>query len=281
MKLFSYTFFKNKELWLEPNLDCDDNVHSPCNYVGSKKGAARVSANMLRYQLYQYWASLYDSSAIIMLTDFADVLFQSNPFTYMRNEWMPPRSQLAIFQEMYPNKILKDCPFNSGWIKYCYGLEALEKIGLNTVSCSGVTMGTRDAIFVYSYMMNQQLDPSVRWGEGTTTKSNDQCISTGMDQGFHNWLVYSGLLSKFMDITVFKQGQGAVNTLGSLFSGENALLKFNLKQWNILRGEGNDKYISNWNGDKSPVVHQYDRFFDFDFKPDIETHLEVLKSLKG
>jgi hypothetical protein len=41
------------------------------------------------------------------------------------------------------------CLFNSGWIRGCYGEAGLQKIGSNTVSCSGVTLGTRNAIIAY------------------------------------------------------------------------------------------------------------------------------------
>ena len=56
-----------------------------------------------------------------------------------------------------------------------------------------------------------------------------------MDQGFHNWLVYSGQLDKYMDIKVYQQGEGPVNTVGAFF-GERALLKFDLKTWKVLQG---------------------------------------------
>jgi hypothetical protein len=55
----------------------------------------------------------------------------------------------VVFQEAYPNKVIYRCVFNGGWISNCYGEEGLRKVGSNTVSCSGVTMGTRDAILAY------------------------------------------------------------------------------------------------------------------------------------
>ena len=44
-----------------------------------------------------------------------------------------------------------------------------------------------------------------------------QCISIGMDQGFHNYLVYSGQLDRIMDVKHFPQGEGPVNTLGEFW----------------------------------------------------------------
>jgi hypothetical protein len=238
----------------------------------------KASVNMIRFFLYQFWASQYDENAMIMVADFADVFFQSNPFTFDTHLWMPPVAQLVVFQEAYPNKILGKCPFNSGWVSNCYGEETLQKIGTNTVSCSGVTIGTRDAMIVYSYMISQQLDPKIRYGKDTT-KTNKGCISTGMDQGFHNWLVYSGILDRYMDVKIFQQGQGPVNTLGAFYPGEMATLKFDLKTWKVLRGEGKNKYISNWDGKPSPVVHQFDRFKDTDLAPNLKANIASLQTL--
>ena len=45
--------------------------------------------------------------------------------------------------------------------------KALQRIGTNPVSCSGVTMGTRNAMLAYTYLLTQQLDPMVRYPQGT------------------------------------------------------------------------------------------------------------------
>jgi hypothetical protein len=45
---------------------------------------------------------------------------------------------------------------------------------------------------------------------------NEYCLSKGIDQGFHNWLLYSGDFQYFLGEapTAFKQGDGFVSTLG-------------------------------------------------------------------
>jgi len=58
-------------------------------------------------------------------------------------------------------QVINRCPFNGGWIRSCYGEEGLQRIGTHTVSCSGVTLGTRDAMLVYTYLVGQQMDPKV------------------------------------------------------------------------------------------------------------------------
>ena len=107
------------------------------------------SVNMIRYHLYRWWASFYEPETLIMISDFRDVFFQSNPFLYRPVEWAPPAAQLVVFQEAHPNAVINRCPFNGGWVRNCYGEDALDKIGHNTVICSGVSMGTRNAILAY------------------------------------------------------------------------------------------------------------------------------------
>lgn len=108
--------------------------------------------------------------------------------------------------------------------------------------------------------MIQQLDPRVRLGRNSSVIDNKGCITAGMDQGLHNWLVYSGLLGKYFDVQIYQQGEGPVNTVGAMIGGDQAMLTLPLSEWKVLRGESPNKYFYNWNGDKSPVVHQYDRF---------------------
>jgi hypothetical protein len=260
------------------NIKCTNEDHDmKCNLDG-QESSDQVSMNMIRYYLYQFWASLYEPQALIMLSDFRDVLFQSNPFEYKTKEWIPPTAQLTVFQEAYPNKVIGRCPFNGGWIKECYGEERMLSIASNMVSCSGVTFGSRNAVLIYAYLLVLQMDPKVRYGK-KTNKDNKGCISLGMDQGFHNWLLYSGALERYMDVKYFKQGEGPVNTVGAFFPGALALLKFNLTEWKVLKGKRSEQYFYNWNGDKSPVVHQYDRFKQIEFKMDPNKYLGALQGI--
>lgn len=106
--------------------------------------------------------------------------------------------------------------------------------------------------------MTKQMNPKIRYGkkyEGT----NPQCTSVGMDQGFHNWLIYSGILNNYMNVKIYQQGEGSVNTVGGFF-GKNKALQFSLEEWKIMRGNAPFKGIYNWNGDLSPAIHQIDRF---------------------
>lgn len=107
------------------------NTNSPTRAEGHKY----LPIPMLRFYFYQVWAHQnYDANALILVCDFRDVLFQSNPFTYSYtlNAFSPshsaantrgsnsnphsysPPAQLVVFQEVYPLKVINRCPFNSG-----------------------------------------------------------------------------------------------------------------------------------------------------------------------
>lgn len=117
--------------------------------------------------------------------------------------------------------------------------------------CSGSTMGEQGAIEAYIRAVVAEAD-------FTGTKL------MGADQGFHNYLYYSNKLANadaIHSITVFDQGWGIINNIGAMRTKE-------LNQWGhveILEKIVDDENIPsfkilNWNGQPSPVVHQYDRF---------------------
>ena len=119
------------------------------HYEIPHSGPLGYSINVLRLYLYKWWSMMYDSDAMFLLADYSDLFFQSNPFTYKPELWMPPKAQLSVFLENFPQKMIYRCPSNAGWISTCYGDQVFEQIRRNIVSCSGTTMGTRDAILVY------------------------------------------------------------------------------------------------------------------------------------
>ena len=275
------------------DVECKDitSDHRMCSLKQNNKNnnheenPVKFSINMLRYYLYKWWSIKYTNpNTMILISDFRDVFFQSNPFKYRKELWNDDKSpyDLIIFQEAHPMKTILRCPFNSGWIKSCYGKDKLYQIGTFPVSCSGITIGLRDSILIYSHIMISQLNPKIRLGKNNKSNSkslmtNKNCISLGMDQGFHNWLIYGGILNKFMNIKKFQQGEGPVSTIGAFYQGKNALLKYNLSEWKILRGKNDQKYISNWDNLPSPVVHQADRFLESDLKDDYTKHLKIFQ----
>lgn len=127
-------------------LDMVCDVEKQCRFSDSPN-QDMIPIALIRFYVYQYWAALYDPNVLLMISDARDVFFQSNPFEYKPMEWRD--SDLVVFLEAHPNKVINRCIFNGPWIGRCYGKEAVKKIGYNIVSCSGVSMGTRDGILVY------------------------------------------------------------------------------------------------------------------------------------
>ena len=86
-------------------------------------------------------------------------------------------------------------------------------------------------------------------------------LTVGADQGLHNWLVYSGHLARYVDVTMYPQGDGPVNTLGGFFGLYNKkFFNLTLTDMKIIRGKPPNMVFYNWDGMPSAVIHQYDRF---------------------
>ena len=126
-------------------IECAGRSDVRCKY----NGVPDYPITLARYYAYQAWAAKYPPTAYIMVSDFRDVLFQSNPFKNKFNEWGPDNYDLVLFQEAHPNRVISRCPHTGGFTLGCYGKETYRKIGTSTISSSGVVFGKRDAIIVY------------------------------------------------------------------------------------------------------------------------------------
>jgi hypothetical protein len=118
---------------------------------------------------------------------------------------------------------------NSAWMTQAFGAQILDKLGHQTISCAGVTIGSYSAVMNYLELMIDYLIPL-----GLRVKS--------IDQGIHNYLIYMGFIP---DLQLFKNQQGPVLTMGYLPEKE---LRFNQDGW-----------LLNQDGSVSHILHQYDR----------------------
>jgi hypothetical protein len=136
---------------------------------------------------------------------------------------------------------------NRKWLEHAYGETVVSALENKPTICSGSTMGEMVALEAYLRAMVAEADE-------TGTKL------MGADQGFHNYLYYSGKLSKsknIRSITVFDQGWGIINNLGAMRTKP-------LDQWGngkitTKSEEDGNLTVWNWDGQISPVVHQFDR----------------------
>lgn len=139
-------------VYILPSDLCSRATHSI--FCGSED--ERVPASVFRYYFYEIWASLYSEKSFIMISDFHDMLFQSNPLSekWTSNDWFP-EYQLVFFQEFHPNMVINRCAFNSKIMSECYGAEALRQYGGRIILSSGAVIGTRDALVYWSHAMTQ------------------------------------------------------------------------------------------------------------------------------
>jgi len=91
-------------------------------------------------------------------------------------------------------------------------------------------------------------------------KLQKNCMKYGVEEGFHNVVLYTGQLHKVLNLKIFPQGDGPVNNIGGFQIHENTIIKMNLKDWNILKGKSPNQTIHNWNNDLSPIVHHFSKY---------------------
>lgn len=159
----------------------------------------------------------------IMLTDVRDVFFQKDPFDFSFC------NDICCFVED-ENILIKDCCFNSAWIKNVYGDDLLQEIGHYPPSCCGIIIGTLPAI---RYYLENMIDQLVR------IKTHHY----GDDTAIHNYLVYKRRLE---GIHLYKNEAGPVIAL------------MNKKRDTILINK--QGRLINRNNQTVNIVHQYDRY---------------------
>lgn len=198
-----------------------------------------------RYELYWIWSLQYSKESWLMLLDVRDIWFQLDPFEQVRSRGNV-NGELHLFGENANAIRIGTSSFNRRWLETAYGKEAVSYYFTEPVICSGSTMGNQDAVETYLRAMVAQFDAT-------------NCKSKGCDQGFHNYLYYSGQLGKvdnktsvdsILKLFVHEQGKGIINNLGALRSKP-------LKEWGLY--DAGRELVLNWDGSTSPVAHQYDR----------------------
>lgn len=171
----------------------------------------------------------------VLFTDVRDVVFQGDPFSIMRGS---NSTALFVFREASPARRGEDGTIgteqrNKGWVAKCFGSAGLERVAGNVVTCAGVTLGGWDASKIYVKQMVEYI------------LSKSSCI----DQGVHNYLVYSGILEKALaphPLVAVRLDQGIVASMQSM--PPDTVVRNRIGE--IVNGRGGLPFL---------VVHQYDR----------------------
>lgn len=189
-----------------------------------------------RDKLIRYWAAARYLTAHaaehrggrVMLADSRDVVFQRDPFTIPPD----PAQPLDVFFEDY----LRDfgnSKINQGHVVPCFGEAAVRRVLLSPaprpVACSGVTLGSFDAVLWYARAM---------WAEMGRPQYSARCLEH--DQAFHNFLLHAGRLGA---VRAFSNERGPVHHIG----------------WPQHLYRDRFGRVLNRAGDVVHVVHQFDR----------------------
>jgi hypothetical protein len=189
---------------------------------------ARIAAKTfnvycVRFPLYYlYLDQKRGQYANVMLSDVRDVIFQHDPFDFDFGD------DLCVFLED-DRQQMGDCPYNSLWLRTGFGDKVLSELGHEIAACSGVTIGGYQAVMEYLELM---VDHMLRL----------QAHPSGMDQGVHNYLLYTHQLE---NARIFHNRLGPVFTMGKTVDLPTA-----------FDGEG---FVVNQDGTRPFVLHQYDR----------------------
>lgn len=152
-----------------------------------------------RYEIYWLIIINYNPDSWILVVDARDTYFQSDPFKDVpRNTDKSGLSGLLYyFGENIEATRLGLSPQNSKWLNSAYGDAVAKSLKDKPTICSGASMGEQIAMESYVRAMVSEADET-----GT--------ILMGADQGFHNFMYYSGKLMnsrRIHDIVVFDQGK--------------------------------------------------------------------------
>ncbi len=194
--------------------------------LGSILMQAAFGVAVARYFWYRNWLEKNPGppEQAILLSDTRDVVFQGNPFIQL------PAGKMFCGVEPIS---LGNCEINSGWYKSAYGSEALDRIGSQSVLCSGVIGGPRELIHKYLIAMCAEIDRvgyRILW-------------SSGFDQAIHNHLLRNTDLGKDF---ILESWDG--NRLTTLHYASASAFRFNQQ----------DELVAA-NGEVVSIVHQYDR----------------------
>ena len=237
-------------------VDCDkkDSCRFKDDFLGYPDPRPYRTFANIRYALYEYWLRYYSANSYVLILDFRDTFFQGQPFipSFGKFESRTPKYELHVFAENFKVKWIKKCVYNSLWVGRCFGPEALAAIGSEAVLCSGSTLGSFQGIDHYVSTMLRSMDKVQCWRKGIES-----------DQGYQNYLYYNGRFDNPHGVgnaTFNHQGYGVVNTIGAMngrrvpADQKGPLDTF----WKIRDKEG---YILNYDGTRSAVVHQWDRYY--------------------
>lgn len=180
-----------------------------------------------RWLFFRRWLDAFDDSDWILTSDVRDAYFQRDA---LAPGFQYELADINLFEEAEFMTVGK-CPFNSQWIRDCWGEAGLARCANNRILCSGNVIGR---VWALRLLIDEMLG----------VISSLSC-TTGSDQGVLNYL---NMLHRWHNgnngtVRVWRQGTGPVNTVGYLSAVPTNSVGL----------------VTNVDGSVSALVHQYDR----------------------
>lgn len=253
-------------------VDCDTKIMDTSNVKNSHQKEVMTCADPYpnlkvrwgRFPILKgYLEECTTCTGPVLVTDVRDAFFQLDPF----GDGAPKVTGLQVFEEFKFQR-------TTHWlvkypVKQCKGIEIDE-----TMLCSGTTIGTREAMLQYLDSMHKEMS---EWMKDPKCCCN---AINGDDQSIHNYLFYTG---RFPNSQAVKNRMGIVHTVGHqatlIFRAHEAALTRDFPnnytkdmayqiplstgptwlgpEYDLVDDQG---FFLNYDGTRSRVVHQYDRF---------------------
>jgi hypothetical protein len=186
---------------------------------------SKYHPSSLRWMLiHKFFSTRGRTQDHYLLLDVRDTVFQTSPDSmFVRRQG----NYLLAFLESTGRNI-RDCSWNSGWIKDCAGVDVLKQVEDFTISCSGTVAGTFGAVKEYVEIMSDLI-------------GGNPCERNGIDQGIHNVIIRTKKLKH--EVILIDNESGPICTVQAM----KVLYRDHLGR------------IKNNAGHVVVLVHQYDR----------------------
>ena len=180
-----------------------------------------------RWSLFLQYMQAHKGVQSLLMIDARDAAFQRDPFQALAAE-------APGFYTYEESDTIGENGWNRGWIEDCFGKAEAQRIAKHKVTCSGVSIGTRDDVLDYLGRMDAEL----------RKPSFDACERNGVDQGVHNVLVRRQPPMPGLRLQDQRSGW-----IAHMQSGIGRVVEL---------GEGKLR-VENHGGEPYAIVHQYDR----------------------
>ena len=193
-----------------------------------------------RYRAYAHFLAANPDVKTLGVSDATDVVFQRDPFALARD----PRHLVVSDESARYTVASEPSGGNRYWVRCLYGPPLRRAVGARRVSCSGATVGGRDAMRAYLETMASELaallPPRVMHDMPRSIPFN---FYRGFDQGIHNALLESA----------FALAYNVTRSTADLFTGNGQRLG---SDYELREGAVFVK------GAAAAVVHQWNRMRD-------------------